>query len=63
MKIIGYGYKLSNETVDEAIRIYGGFDCLSKSKRVVIAEIKKDKGETISKQSKPKIFKVVIEYI
>ena len=65
-KILGYGYKLSSEPLDEALLNYRGTggiaDGLHKNAREVIDAIEYDKKEgIISKSAKPKIFKVVAE--
>lgn len=61
--ILGYGYKLSNESIKKVIsHYYSGLDGLNRTKSAVIKMFNNDKisGE-ISKNAKLKIFKVTVE--
>lgn len=61
-KTLGYGYKLSNESLQQVMQDYYPFDSLAKSKREILAHIKQDgvNGD-IPSNAKPKVFKVVVE--
>ena len=59
-KTIGYGFKLSGESMGHALKIYEGM--FMKTKKEVQHDIRQAKkiGE-ISKNARPRIFKVVME--
>lgn len=60
-KTIGYGYKLSSESITHALNFYSE-GWLAKTKREVLIHIQNDKDMgDIPKNAKPKIFKVVVE--
>ena len=60
-KTIGYGYKLNSESLKTALEYYPS-NSFSSSIKEVKEEIKVDKKmNTISKNAKIQIFKVVIE--
>jgi hypothetical protein len=59
-KTLGYGFKLSAEPLSEALANYGGE--YHGSRKEVLAEIERClKDELIAKNSRPKVFKVVVE--
>lgn len=59
-KTLGYGFKLKNETMENALSIYGDGGYL-KSPKEVKEEISKAKEEgAIGKNCRPKIFKVEV---
>lgn len=59
-KILGYGYKLNSEDITEALRLYDGR--FNKTKQETLNEIFRDKKiGNIPPNSKPKIFKIVLE--
>lgn len=62
-KTLGYGYKLSNESIDYALSFYvKDLELLHTSKEKVEKVVREAKKiGMISKNSKPKIFKVVVE--
>lgn len=61
-KTLGYGFKLSSESFDDAIKLYCG--TFLDSKREVKKEIKNAiKNKDIPKTSKPKIFRVIVETV
>lgn len=64
-KILGYGYKLRNESILDAIincEYSRGLGDLAKSRKQLLKDIKFDRREGyLSKNAKPKIFKVVVE--
>jgi hypothetical protein len=62
-KTLGYGFKLSSESFDQALRLYTpGQWC--RNKKEVLADIKigQQSGD-IPKSAKPKIFKVTVEIV
>lgn len=62
-KTLGYGYRLSSESLSKVLTsYYDEISLLSKSIIDVKNQINLNiKNGTISKKSKPKIFKIVIE--
>ena len=65
-KVIGYGYKLSKESNIKAIADYAksGELSLDKSRKETLKAIKEGKWlGYISKNSRPKIFKVTVEIL
>lgn len=65
-KIVGYGYRLVKESWHDAVNVYigsrGGLHNFHRTRKEVLDEIKADKAQgNISKQSKPKIFKLTLE--
>lgn len=60
-KTLGYGWKLSGESLENAIHYFLPDQWLS-NKKEVCDDIKKARqNRDISKNSKPKVFKVVVE--
>jgi hypothetical protein len=62
-KTLGYGFKLSTESIEQSMFMYynGGY---LQTKKEVVKEIKKaKKDKDIPKNAKPKIFKVVVEVL
>lgn len=66
-KVIGYGYKLSNESISDALSHYvssdlnKNFHLSAESVNEFIMRDKKDKN--IGRSAKPKIFRVVVEVL
>lgn len=61
-KTLGYGFKLSSESFLKAIGSYYHGGDFVKSKKEVLAEIKQaKKNGDIPKNSKAKVFRVVVE--
>jgi hypothetical protein len=62
-KVLGYGYKESFETLEYAMSLYGPQN-YHKTKREAEKAIKTDKiNGYIKKNSKPKIFRLVVEVV
>lgn len=63
-KVLGYGFKLSQESIKDALAHYdiqSQFG-LCKTKKEVVKDIAKGKADgDIPKSARPKIFKVVVE--
>jgi hypothetical protein len=61
-KTLGWGYKLSKESLDKAFYFFGGLDSLHKTKKGALKEIEQAKKyKQIPHGAKPKVFKVIIE--
>lgn len=64
MKTLGYFFRLSSESIDEALSNYN-IDKDQRTLNLNLKEVKKDielskKSEVISKRAKPKIYKLVV---
>jgi hypothetical protein len=62
-KILGYGFKLSSESVRDALNYYDlSIKFLCKTRKQTLMDIKKAKEDgCINKTAKPRVFKVVVE--
>lgn len=61
-KTVGYGFKMCNESYSKAIGIYANGGGFLPNKEAVKKEIAKAKEDgDINKNTKPKIFKLVVE--
>ena len=61
-KTLGYGYKLSRESLNDLQLAYDNWKSLKKTPLQVKRAIKRDKRDCIiSERTNPKIFKIVIE--
>ena len=60
--VVGYGYRLSSEPLKEASGQYLKWENLNGSKQDAVTEFVMAKlNSDISKSSKPKVFRVVVE--
>lgn len=63
-KVLGYGYKIEEESLEEAVDVHTGTGSFYKNKKEAIRAIKNDKDRgDIHKDEKCKIFKVVVETV
>lgn len=62
--IVGYGFKLKEETITKMLFIYYNAGGFCKNKKEVIEDIKKGKQyKNINRSKRPKIFKILVEEV
>ena len=63
-KVLGYGFRMEDETIEKAVEVYTSSDGLLKNKKEVLNDIVNAKARgDIHKDEKCKIFKVVVETV
>ena len=62
-KTLGYFYKRTDESIAQALQIYGSF-CLASSEKEILKDIQRTKKTgAISEREKPKVFRVTVEEV